>query len=237
MLLGDRYELLAAAQTALVARIPIAHIHGGEATEGAIDEAIRHAITKMSHLHFVAAEAFRRRVVQLGEAPERIWVVGATGLDNVERLPLLTREQLSAHLGIELTRPTFLITYHPVTLLNEDPGQAMAMLLNVMDETGGTLVLTGVNADTGASYYARALENNSCRWTTKMCTAKGVQCEALQPGNGLFSSQSGFAGFEGCCRIEGEPGSFRGDFRFITQQERAWSSPIWVEGKLQGSTP
>lgn len=151
VLLGDRYELLAAAQTALVARIPIAHIHGGEATEGAIDEAIRHAITKMSHLHFVAAEAFRRRVVQLGEAPERIWVVGATGLDNVERLPLLTREQLSAHLGIELARPTFLITYHPVTLLNEDPGQAMAMLLNVMDETGGTLVLTGVNADTGAS--------------------------------------------------------------------------------------
>ena len=92
---------------------------------------------------------------------------------------------------------------------------------------------TQFNADTGASYYARALENNSCRWTTKMCTAKGVQCEALQPGNGLFSAQSGFAGYEGCCRIEGEPGSFRGDFRFITQQERAWSSPIWVEGKTR----
>lgn len=100
---------------------------------------------------------------------------------------------------------------------------------------------TQFNADTGASYYARALENNSCRWTTKMCTAKGVQCEALQPGNGLFSAQSGFAGFEGCCRIEGEPGSFRGDFRFITQQERAWSSPIWVEDTAKksskGSTP
>lgn len=92
---------------------------------------------------------------------------------------------------------------------------------------------TQFNAETGASYYARALENNSCRWTTKMCTAKGVQCEALQPGNGLFSAQSGFAGYEGCCRIEGEPGSFRGDFRFITQQERAWSSPIWVESQAR----
>ncbi|PZO15459.1 MAG: hypothetical protein DCE87_08905 [Betaproteobacteria bacterium] len=92
---------------------------------------------------------------------------------------------------------------------------------------------TQYQASTGASYYARALENNSCRWTTKMCTAKGVQCEALQPGNGLFSAQSGFAGFEGCCRIEGEPGNFRGDFRFITQQERAWSSPIWVESPKQ----
>lgn len=86
---------------------------------------------------------------------------------------------------------------------------------------------------TGASYYARALENNSCRWTTKICTAKGVQCEALQAGNGLFPAQSGFAGFEGCCRIEGEPGSFRGDFRFITQQERAWSSPIWAESQTR----
>lgn len=90
---------------------------------------------------------------------------------------------------------------------------------------------TQYNPALGASYYARALENNSCRWTTKMCTAKGVQCDALQPGNGLFSAQSGFSGYEGCCRIEGEPGSFRGDFRFITQQERAWSSPIWVESR------
>lgn len=90
---------------------------------------------------------------------------------------------------------------------------------------------TSFDPTTGATYYARALENNSCRWTTKICAAKGVQCEALQPGNGLFPAQSGFSGYEGCCRIEGEPGSFRGDLRFITQQERAWSSPIWVEGK------
>jgi hypothetical protein len=92
---------------------------------------------------------------------------------------------------------------------------------------------TEFNPATGASYYARALENNSCRWTTRVCAAKGVQCEALQPSNGLFPPQSGFSGYEGCCRIDGEPGSFRGDFRFITQQERAWSSPTWVEGKAQ----
>ena len=150
VLLGDRYEMLAAAQTAMIARIPIAHIHGGEATEGLIDEAIRHAITKMSHLHFVAADAFRQRVLQLGEAPERVWVVGATGLDNIARLPLLSRAELEAHLQLEFASPTFLVTYHPVTLHHEDPAVAMETLLRVLDETGGTIILTGVNADTGA---------------------------------------------------------------------------------------
>lgn len=86
------------------------------------------------------------------------------------------------------------------------------------------------NPALGASYYARALENNSCRWSTRMCTAKGVQCSAIQRSNGTFPQSSGFAGYEGCCKISGEPGSFTGEFRFITQQERAWSSPIWVQG-------
>lgn len=150
VLLGDRYEVLAAAQAAMVARIPIAHIHGGEATEGLIDEAIRHAVTKMSQLHFVAAEAFRRRVIQLGEAPQRVWTVGATGLDNIARLPLLDRQALQASLGLELRRPSFLVTHHPVTLRAADQGQALRTLLHVLDETGGTIIITGVNADTGA---------------------------------------------------------------------------------------
>ena len=151
VVLGDRYEMLGAAQAAMIARIPIAHIHGGEATEGLIDEAIRHAITKMSHLHFVAADEFRRRVLQLGEMPERIWVVGAVGLDNIARLPLLDRPSPEAELGVRLRAPVLLLTYHPVTLRDEDAGLAMNELLEVADAVAGTIVLTGVNADTGAN--------------------------------------------------------------------------------------
>lgn len=151
VLLGDRYEMLAAAQAAMVTRIPIAHLHGGEATEGLIDEAIRHAITKMAHLHFVAAEPFRRRVIQLGEAPERVWMVGATGLDNIERLELLDRQTLETDLRISLVSPLYLVTYHPVTLADEDPGDAMRTMLEALDEDRPTLVITGVNADTGGS--------------------------------------------------------------------------------------
>lgn len=158
VLLGDRYEMLGAAQAAMIGRIPIAHIHGGEATEGLIDEAIRHAITKMSHLHFVAADDFRRRVIQLGEAPDRVWVVGATGLDNIARLPLLGRAALEAELGLSLSPPSLLVTYHPVTLRDEDPGVAMRDLLEVVDSIAGTILLTGVNADTGANAMRREAE-------------------------------------------------------------------------------
>ncbi len=158
VLLGDRYEMLAAAQAAMVARIPIAHLHGGEATEGAIDEAIRHAITKMAHLHFVAAEAFRRRVVQLGEAPERVWVVGAAGLDNIARLKLMERAEIEADLGVRLATASYLVTYHPATLADEAPGDTMRALLETLDEGQPTIVVTGVNADTGGCAIRREAE-------------------------------------------------------------------------------
>jgi UDP-hydrolysing UDP-N-acetyl-D-glucosamine 2-epimerase len=155
VVLGDRYEALAIAQSAMIARIPIAHIHGGEATEGVIDEAIRHSITKMAHLHFVAAEEYRRRVLQLGEDPQRVWVVGASGLDNIAKLEPLSKTALETDLGLELRTPTFLVTYHPVTLGNEDSALAMRTLLEVLDETGGTIVITGANADTGGDALRR----------------------------------------------------------------------------------
>ncbi len=158
VILGDRYEMLGAAQAAMLARIPIAHLHGGEATEGLIDEAIRHAITKMSHLHFVAAEAFRHRVIQLGEAPERVWTVGATGLDNIAQLPRMERAELEAVLGIELRSPSFLVTHHPVTLQAGDAGTAIRTLLEVLDEFGGTILITGVNADPGNQALRREVE-------------------------------------------------------------------------------
>ena len=159
VLLGDRFEVLAAAQAAMLCRLPIAHLHGGESTEGVIDEAIRHAVTKMSHLHFVAADAFRRRVIQLGEAPERVWTVGATGLDPIGQLEPLSREQLEEHLGMTLRRPTFLVTYHPVTLDAADQGRRMLDLLEILDERAGSIVVTGVNADPGgASLWAAATD-------------------------------------------------------------------------------
>lgn len=149
LVLGDRFEIFAAASAAMVARLPLAHLHGGETTEGAIDEAIRHAITKMSHLHFVAAEDYRRRVVQLGEAPERVFLVGGLGIDNIQRLELLDRAALEASLDFKLGRKNLLVTFHPVTLEKSTAGAQMAELLEALDALEDThLIFTMPNADT-----------------------------------------------------------------------------------------
>jgi UDP-hydrolysing UDP-N-acetyl-D-glucosamine 2-epimerase len=165
VLLGDRYEMLSAAQSALIARIPIAHIHGGESTEGLIDEAIRHSITKMSQLHFVAAEHFRKRLIQLGEQPSRVWDVGALGLDNIERLTLLNRDELSKKLGITFEYPSVLVTYHPVTLGNHDDGEVMKNILETVSKEAKSIIVTGVNADTGGSTLRKVLERFMCSHT------------------------------------------------------------------------
>jgi UDP-hydrolysing UDP-N-acetyl-D-glucosamine 2-epimerase len=158
ILLGDRYELLAAAQAAVLARVPIAHVHGGETTEGAIDELIRHAVTKLAHLHFPAAEPYAQRLRQMGEAPGRIWTVGAPALDNIAELEAVPRQALEQHLGLTLRSPSFLVTYHPVTT-REDVGlRAMKSLLTALDECQGTVVVTGTNADPGAFGIRQALE-------------------------------------------------------------------------------
>jgi len=151
VILGDRYEILAAAQAALVARIPVAHIHGGERTEGLIDEAIRHAVTKMAQLHFTATEEYRKRVIQLGEGPERVFAFGAPGLDNIRRLALLERSALSESIDFDVTSPYFLLTYHPVTLIEDKPSQAIAELIAALDGfPGHKMVITAPNADTQA---------------------------------------------------------------------------------------
>lgn len=147
VLLGDRYEALAAAQAAMILGIPIAHLHGGEVTEGAIDEAIRHAITKLAHVHFVAAERFRHRVMQLGEQPDRVHVVGAMGLDNIASLDPVPQADLEKLLGLTLDGPVLLVTYHPVTLA-ENGAAGVAALLEALDEQASArIVFTGVNAD------------------------------------------------------------------------------------------
>jgi GDP/UDP-N,N'-diacetylbacillosamine 2-epimerase (hydrolysing) len=151
LVLGDRFEIIPAVICALVASIPVAHLHGGELTEGAFDESIRHAITKMAHLHFVAAEEYRRRVVQLGEQPNRVFLVGGPGIDNIKRLELLSRDQLQDAIGVTFRKRNLLITFHPVTLDTADPGEQMQELLAaVADLADTTLILTMPNADTGS---------------------------------------------------------------------------------------
>jgi UDP-hydrolysing UDP-N-acetyl-D-glucosamine 2-epimerase len=151
VLLGDRYEILAAAEAAMLLGLPIAHLHGGESTEGAIDEAIRHAVTKMSHLHFVAAEPYRRRVIQLGESPARVFTVGAFALDSIAELEPVSVEELSALAGVDLNaRPFVLLTYHPVTLEQGGVARATQAVLDALDRVPEISVLaTKANADPG----------------------------------------------------------------------------------------
>lgn len=156
VVLGDRFEMFAATAAAMIAGIPVAHLHGGETTEGAFDEAIRHSITKMSHLHFVAAEEYRRRVIQLGEQPERVFLVGGLGIDAIKRIKLLDRERLEESLGFKFGLRNLLITFHPVTLEEKRSSeQQMAELLAALDELNDThLVFTMPNADTGGRELA-----------------------------------------------------------------------------------
>lgn len=149
VVLGDRFEILAAATAALFARIPVAHLHGGEITEGAVDDAIRHAVTKLSHLHFVAAEPYRARVLQLGEDPARVFLVGGMGVDSIKHTKLLDRAELEAQLGIKLQGEVMLVTFHPVTLEHATAGAQVEELLAALATLpDATLVFTAPNADT-----------------------------------------------------------------------------------------
>lgn len=149
LVLGDRYEIFAAASAAMIARVPIAHLHGGETTQGAFDESIRHSITKMSHLHFVAAEEYRRRVIQLGEQPEHVFKVGGLGIDSILRLQLLSRDELEEELNFRFLRRNLLVTFHPVTLESNTAAQQMKELLAALSKLSDTgLIFTMPNADT-----------------------------------------------------------------------------------------
>ncbi|MEV5966064.1 UDP-N-acetylglucosamine 2-epimerase [Kribbella sp. NPDC051952] len=150
VLLGDRYEVLAAATAATFQRIPIAHICGGEVTAGSTDEGMRHAITKLSHLHFTATDEFRRRVIQLGENPDRVHAVGSPGLDTARTIELLDRAALSAAVGVKLRTPTIAVTYHPATADPVGSRAGIRGLLAALDRIGpATVVFTGTNVDLG----------------------------------------------------------------------------------------
>ncbi len=149
LIMGDRFEMFAATAAALPHGIPIGHIHGGETSEGAIDEAFRHAITKMSHLHFVSTEPYRNRVIQLGEAPERVILSGAPGLDNLRNLSLPDTGALERRFGIRLDPAPLLVTLHPTTLQLERTANDTEALLEALRQSGSPTVFTAPNADAG----------------------------------------------------------------------------------------
>lgn len=149
IVLGDRYEIFSATSAAMIAKIPIAHLHGGETTEGAFDESIRHSITKMSHLHFTATEEYRNRVIQLGEHPSRVFNVGGMGIENIKRMKLLSKEEFENSIDFKLNKKNILITFHPVTLENSTAQEQFQKLLEVIDELEDTnIIFTKANSDT-----------------------------------------------------------------------------------------
>lgn len=168
VVLGDRYEILAAATAALIERIPIAHLHGGEVTEGAYDDAIRHSITKMSHLHFTSTEEYRKRVIQLGEQPNRVFYVGAPGVENIKEFPLMSKEEVEESVNFKLDKNTILVTYHPVTLGEHTAEKDIKEFIGALEDRKDLRVFfTMPNSDTGSQAIVDAINafvaNNSDR--------------------------------------------------------------------------
>jgi len=158
LLLGDRFETHAAAITALLMNIPIAHIHGGEITEGAVDEQIRHSITKMSYLHFCSTEAYRNRIIQMGEDPERVFNTGAPGIDNIKNFKLLSKNALENKIDWKFSEKTALFTYHPETLSNNNLAKDLNDIFKILKDSSLSILFTYSNADNGGRFINRKLE-------------------------------------------------------------------------------
>ncbi|MBF0540401.1 MAG: UDP-N-acetylglucosamine 2-epimerase (hydrolyzing) [Nitrospirae bacterium] len=159
VLLGDRYEILAAAQAGMFLKIPIAHLHGGELTLGAIDDAIRHAVTKMSHLHFTSTPEYRNRVIQLGEHPDKVFVSGALCIDNIKRLTLLDKNKFMEEIDFKLGDLNFLVTYHPETLTDTKIEDQINELFSALDLfTNAKIIFTMPNADSGSRLISKMIK-------------------------------------------------------------------------------
>jgi len=158
LLLGDRYETLAAATTAMLMNIPIAHIHGGEITEGAVDEQIRHAITKMSYLHFASTETYRKRIIQMGENSSRVFTTGAPGIDNIVSLKLLSKKELEENLEWKFGTQTALFTYHPVTLNSSNVLDEIDEIFMSIEKSPLSILFTYANADDNGRIINQKIE-------------------------------------------------------------------------------
>jgi UDP-hydrolysing UDP-N-acetyl-D-glucosamine 2-epimerase len=175
VVLGDRFEALAIVQAALVMRVPVVHLHGGETTEGAFDDAIRHAITKMASLHFVAAQPYRRRVIQMGEAPDTVFDVGALGLDHLARTPLMSPAELARSIGFPLAQPYVLATYHPVTAQDEDPAATAQAMLQALDSLPGhQVLLTFPNADNGGRAIIECMQRHAAQQPQRVALVESL---------------------------------------------------------------
>jgi GDP/UDP-N,N'-diacetylbacillosamine 2-epimerase (hydrolysing) len=160
VVLGDRFETFCMAAAAQVCRVPLAHIHGGEITEGAIDEAFRHSITKMAHLHFASCEAYRQRIIQLGEPPERVFNVGALGVENIRCVPLMERSELAEAIGFNFEKSYFLVTFHPVTLEKSTSEGQFQSLLDALDAFSEyNIIFTKANSDTDGRVINRLIDD------------------------------------------------------------------------------
>ncbi|RDX35498.1 UDP-N-acetylglucosamine 2-epimerase (hydrolyzing) [Arcobacter sp. HD9-500m-PIT-SAG03] len=160
VILGDRYEMLSVSIAAMISNIPIAHLHGGELTQGVYDDAIRHSITKMSHLHFTATAEYKNRVIQLGEDPNRVFNVGGLGIDNINKINLLSKEDFEKSINFKLNQRNLLVTFHPVTLENESSQVQFQELLDALDNLENTnIILTYANADTNGRIINEMIES------------------------------------------------------------------------------
>jgi len=173
VLLGDRFETFCMAAAAQVCRVPLAHIHGGESTQGAIDEAFRHSITKMSHFHFSSCEAYRQRIIQMGESPDRVFNVGALGVENVRKLPRLSKEELERDIGFDLGNRYFLVAFHPVTLEQSTAEAQIKNLINSLDQVTADsndsikIIFTKANADTDGRIINHLIDDYVSRHSDK----------------------------------------------------------------------
>ena len=191
LVLGDRFEMHAAVLAALPFTLPVAHIHGGELTEGAFDDALRHSITKLSHLHFVAADEYARRIIQMGEEPWRVVVSGSPALDDLGARARLGRQELERRFAVSLDRPPLLVTFHPVTLEHDDTESQVVELLAALDATDLPLVFTQPNADTHGRLIARMIADYAARrpraWMVHNLGREGyasmMVCAAAMVGN------------------------------------------------------
>jgi GDP/UDP-N,N'-diacetylbacillosamine 2-epimerase (hydrolysing) len=195
VVLGDRFEIFSAVTTAMVAKIPVAHISGGETTKGAFDESIRHSITKMSHLHFTATEEYHNRVIQLGEEPKRVFMVGAAGIDNIKRLPLLSRKKFENSINFKLGKRNLLITFHPVTLEHDTASEQFKNILQSLSDLIDTkIIFTKANADTDGRVINRMIDLFVASHTDKAIAFESLgqlrYLSALQYVDGVVGNSS-----------------------------------------------
>lgn len=174
LVLGDRYEILSAVIAAMISNIPVAHLDGGETTEGAMDEYIRHSITKMSHLHFTCNEEYRKRVIQLGENPSSVFNTGSTGVDSMKSMKLLSKDEFEESIGFKLNKKNLSVTFHPVTLEGNAEGQFQE-LLNALDTLENTnIIFTKANADSGGDIINKMIDEY-----VKSCPEKTIAFESM----------------------------------------------------------